>query len=110
MSLLFTFSHCLLNANAGYEVRGLVMADDYAKEFEKTAFPTSPPTFSGTSGCRCLSRKLFALHLQKNNCRGSEIWMISYVVKVLYLPYYMASNYWENAIFWGEKILHQIAA
>ena len=43
MSLLFTFSHCWLNANAGYEVRGLVMADDYAKEFEKTAFPTSPP-------------------------------------------------------------------
>ena len=73
------------------------------RNWKRLLSPHPPSTFSGTSGCRCLSRKLFALHFQKNNCRGSEIWMISYVVKVLYLPYYMASNYWENAIFWGEK-------
>ena len=40
---LFSLCYCLLNANAGHGVRGLVMADDVAEEFEKTAFQRLPP-------------------------------------------------------------------
>ena len=80
---LFSLCYCLLNANAGHGVRGLVMADDDAKESEKTAFLRQsiplPSTFSGTSGWvhhHLPQQKAFCLAFAKHICG------------VLYMPYF----------------------